>query len=109
MGIGGDNMIALKGRIIVSLLPVGSTTSWGFELIDRKSLADSGIVVSVGADSRTSKGKPIKAPCSLGDTVYFKKHDPQFHDFTQDGMRKGLCTIWFNDIIAVKEKNEKPN
>ena len=102
-------MIAPKGRIIVSLLPVGSTTSWGFELIDRKSLAYSGIVVSVGADSMTAKGKPIKAPCAAGDTVYFRKNDPQFHKFSIDGMRKGLATIWFNDVIAYKEKDEKPN
>ena len=102
-------MIALKGRVIVNLIPCGETTDWGFEILDRKNLASKGIVISVGADSTTSKGKPIKAPCSLGDTVFFRKHDPQFHNFTQDGMRKGLCTIWFNDIIAVKEKNEKPN
>lgn len=96
-------MKSLRGRIIVDIIPCGRTTDWGFEILDRKNVSERGVVVSVGADSMTAKGKPIKAPCAAGDTVYFRKHQPMFHTYTTEGMRKGLCTIWFEDCLVVKE------
>ena len=99
-------MQSLKGRIIVDILPCSHTRASGLIVVDRKNVSEKGVVVSVGADSMTAKGKPIKAPCAVGDTVYFRKYQPMFHNYTTEGMRKGLATIWFEDVLVIQTKQE---
>lgn len=93
-----------KGRIIVDIIPCSHTRASGLVIVDRKNISEKGVVVSVGADSMTAKGKPIKAPCSVGDVAYFRKYQPMFHTYTTDGMRKGLCTLWFEDCLCYTER-----
>jgi len=97
-------MKPLRGRVIVDLISCSHTRDSGLVIINRTDVSDSGKVVAVGAESMDAKYRPIKVPCKCGDTVWFKKYKPMFHQYDQSGMRKGLVTIWFHDLCLVKSK-----
>jgi len=96
---------ALKGRVIVDIIPLSHTRDSGLLIIDRKEVSSKGKVISVGAESMTVKQKPIIAPCKKGDTIHFKKFTPMFHDNSVEGMKKGRVTLFWEDITAIEDAN----
>jgi len=95
-------MQALRGRVIVDIIPTSHIRPSGIILLDRKEVASKGKVISVGADSMNAKRKPILAPCKIGDICHYKKYVPGFHKPEEKDMKEGLATIWFEDITAVE-------
>ncbi len=91
-------MKALRGRAIVEITPLSHTRASGIVILNRKDVSSKGKVVSVGDESRTVKGKPIKAPCKKGDTIHFRKFVPMFHK----GMKEGKVTLFWEDVVCVE-------
>ena len=94
-------MSCLRGRIIVDLTPQSHIRESGLVILDRKNTASCGKVIAIGAPSEDIKHRPIKPPCAVGQTVYFKRNKPKFFKEGQQGQREGLCMVWFYDVISV--------
>ena len=94
---------SLRGRVIVEIIPLSHTRKSGLVILNRKEISNRGKVLSVGDNSQTAKGKPILAPCKEGQVIHYKKYKPMFQEFTQEGMKKGICSIWFEDIVCIED------
>ena len=103
-------MIPLRGRLIASLIPQTHTRPSGLVVVNRKDIADKARVVAIGAESLTVKHKPLKAPCAVGDIIYFKKYTAMTQSKDTASLKKGLVTLFWDDIIAViDEKIDSQN
>ena len=97
---------SLRGRLIGNLIPIGGARESGIIVVDRKGITTKAEVVAVGNDSMSVKGKKLKSPAKIGDIIYFRQHTSKTHKAGMEGHRKGLMTIWWEDIILVVSGNE---
>lgn len=95
----------LRGRLIAEIIPCNYSTPSGLLIVDRKNVSSRGKVLAIGKESMSVNSKAILPPCKAGDIVYYKKYKPMYHDYSKDGMQKGTCTIWWEDILAILDNS----
>ena len=87
---------ALKGRLIVEIIPNSNETDSGLFIVDG-SFPLKAKVLSVGGEC-----EGIKPPCNDGDIVYFKKYGAISTEGRtgKPSQEKGISCIYFKDIVA---------
>jgi len=99
-----ESKVALKplgNRVVAKRTEEEEATKGGIILPDSaKQKQETAVVVAIGSGAKTSEGKEIPVPVSLGDTILMDKYAGQ--EVTVDD--EEYIIVKSDDIIAIVEK-----
>lgn len=98
-----NRLQSLRGRLIADIISKNEEVrESGLIIIDRKSTSMRAKVISVGQSSQSINGKAINSPAKEGDIIHFRGYSSKIHQGDKNGLKKGLVTVWFEDVIGVE-------